>query len=131
MASIKALGIASVLSVVFMASGAEAQAGGIQPLPPIYAKFLRGDCNTNGEVEITDVITVLQLISAIPGQEIVCPDACDYNRDGRITLIDPVRHLEYMFAGGLPPAYPFPEAAEERLLISLTCFDPDYLDARR
>lgn len=73
---------------------------GGEPLEP----FLRGDCNLDGTVDLSDAIRTIAILFL--GQERAgCDDACDSNDDGALDLSDPVRTLSTLFLGAdeLPP----------------------------
>jgi len=73
------------------------------------AIFRRGDADTNGTVELTDVIRALSW-QFVGGVEIPCLDAADIDDDGEITLTDAIRSLNYQFVGvaGTMPEPPGP-----------------------
>lgn len=71
--------------------------------------FLRGDCDGNGAVQITDAINLLGYLF-LGTFEPSCPDACDTNDDGNIDLSDPLYILTFLFIGGIDPIpAPYPE----------------------
>ncbi len=66
------------------------------------AVFLRGDCNSDGGVNISDAI--FQLNHLYLGRERwYCDDACDANDDGRTNLSDAVTIIGYVFFGEIEP----------------------------
>ena len=66
------------------------------------AVFLRGDCNSDGGVNISDAI--FQLNHLYLGRERwYCDDACDTNDDGRTNLSDAVTIIGYVFFGEIEP----------------------------
>ena len=72
------------------------------------AEFLRGDCNTDGMVDIADpaaTMTYLFLSLYDPS----CLDACDSNDDGMVNLADVTATLRFLFKLGpiLPPPGPY------------------------
>ncbi len=74
----------------------------VPPRLPSGAVFLRGDANRDGQIDISDVVTMLSFLFAgleTPG----CLDAVDSNDDGGIDIADAVRLLAYLFAGAPPP----------------------------
>ncbi len=66
-------------------------------------KFVRGDANCDGNINMTDVI-------AISGGTYSNADAADVDDSGSITAVDPTYLLNYLYNAGPPPAYPFPGA---------------------
>ena len=77
-------------------------------LPPVVeALHVRGDCDGNGEVNITDPICVLQyLFLDQPAQ--ACFRSSDADGNGELNITDPIYLLNYLFSGGAPPVDPFP-----------------------
>lgn len=71
------------------------------------SNFIRGDCNIDGGLDISDSIFLLGVLfgGAPPSS---CPDACDGNDDGNQDIGDAVYGLSFLFSGGAPPAAPFP-----------------------
>ena len=68
--------------------------------------FLRGDCNQDGTVEISDGLrNLLSLFGAGPAPE--CPDACDANDDELQDVTDTVYLLSYLVQLGPEPPPPF------------------------
>ena len=66
------------------------------------AVFLRGDCNSDGGVNISDAI--FQLNHLYLGRERwYSDDACDANDDGRTNLSDAVTIIGYVFFGEVEP----------------------------
>lgn len=64
--------------------------------------FRRGDCNSDGGVNISDAI--FQLNHIYLGRERwYCDDACDANDDGRANLADVVLIIGYVFFGQIEP----------------------------
>ncbi len=60
--------------------------------------FLRGDCNGDGGVDISDAIQTLGVLF-LGGGEFPCKDACDSNDDGRIDISDAINTLGVLFLG--------------------------------
>ena len=70
--------------------------------------FLRGDCNDDGTVDLSDPVCALNWLfggAATPA----CIAALNTNGDDDVNIADPVSLLNYLFAGGLAPAVPFPD----------------------
>jgi len=87
----------------------------------VQDRFIRGDANRDGTVEIADPITVLGVLfqGIIPSS---CPDASDANDDGTVDIGDVIWTLAYLFSGGAPPASPFPAEGPDRTEDALLCF---------
>jgi len=74
---------------------------------PSYTNFLRGDGNTDGNVDLGDAIAGLNYLfrgSKTP----TCMDAADANANGRFDLSDPIFTLSWFFLGGPQPPAPGP-----------------------
>jgi len=70
-------------------------------------RFLRGDPNDDGVVDISDSLFILGckfLGTGCPG----CRDAGDLNDSGDMDISDAVHGLNFLFSGGRPPGYPGP-----------------------
>ena len=65
-------------------------------------RFLRGDHNGDGAVDISDAMSLLSALFANGVTN--CEDAADSNDDGAIDVSDAVRTLQYLFGGGTIPA---------------------------
>jgi hypothetical protein len=74
-------------------------------LPLSTPSFLRGDANTDGDMNMADAIYLLQYLFA-EGPAVRCPDAGDANDDESMNLADGIYILQYLFADG--PAIPPP-----------------------
>ncbi len=73
--------------------------------------FLRGDCNTDTLVDLSDAATVIA--TEFQGYNALCLDACDSNDDGIINLADSVYLLNFLFSFGDPTPDPGPYSAGE------------------
>ena len=83
---------------------AEASAGSTAP----GSRFLRGDCNADGAVDISDAACVLNWLFAgvgVPG----CVAATNANGDDDANIADATYLLNHLFAGGPAPVAPFPD----------------------
>jgi uncharacterized repeat protein (TIGR03803 family) len=80
------------------------------PGPP-GPRFLRGDCNSDGEVRglVTDAVFLLNF-NFLGGTRPSCFAACDANGDGQVSgvVTDAVYLLSFNFLGGPAPPEPFP-----------------------
>jgi hypothetical protein len=65
--------------------------------------FVRGDANGDQVLDISDAISVLNVLFLGKG-ELLCRDAADANDDGQVDISDAITLLAYLFTGGeLPP----------------------------
>jgi hypothetical protein len=84
-------------------------------------RFIRGDADMSGAVDITDAIAVLGFLflgSPLPD----CPDARDSNDDGEVDITDAIRILSFLFLGGPPPRGPFPDCGTDPTPDAGACF---------
>jgi PKD repeat protein len=72
-------------------------------------KFVRGDVDGSGMVDITDAVKVLNylFLGFDPPQ---CLDAADVNDRGRVDISASISLLTFLFLGGTQPGVPFPTA---------------------
>ena len=80
-------------------------------LPP-KERFMRGDSNGDGQVDIGDAICLLSYLFGSAGDECKekvsrCEDAGDANDDGVLDIADAISILSHLFAGAgdLPPPF--------------------------
>lgn len=77
-------------------------------VPDSCQRFVRGDVNGDGEVDLADVIRALSfLFLEEPGTS--CLDAADIDDGGIVDISDTVGLLSFLFSGGPSPAPPFPD----------------------
>jgi hypothetical protein len=76
----------------------------IVPPEPV---FHRGDADSNGNLELTDAIRILNFLFVGTGV-ISCADAADADDNGQLQLTDAIRILGFLFLGQTPPATPGP-----------------------
>jgi acid phosphatase type 7 len=81
-------------------------------VPTPELRFIRGDADMNGRIDIADPIKVLLHLFA--GEKLECPLVERVVADvdgsgGPPDIADPVRLLSHLFAGGPPPAPPYPD----------------------
>jgi len=83
--------------------------------------FRRGDCNADGEVDVSDPVRILlRLFSG--DVAFACDDACDTNDDSGIDLTDAVYVLAFLFQGtGDGPPPPFPSCGSDASEDGLAC----------
>ena len=82
--------------------------------------FLRGECNGDGEIDLSDAVLQLFVLfaGATPPE---CLDACDLNDDGSFDVSDVVHEVEFLFRAGAAPALPFPTADVDPTADDLNC----------
>jgi hypothetical protein len=80
---------------------------------PAEEVFVRGDSNSDGEVDITDGIQLLNFLF-LGGVAPECLDAADVDDDGGAspTITDAIALFNWLFLGGSPPEDPVPLSAE-------------------
>ena len=71
-------------------------------------RFLRGDANVDGAVDIADAVRILLYL--FQGGEATCLDACDADDDETVNITDAIRVLSFLFQGGDPIPAPYPAA---------------------
>jgi hypothetical protein len=87
---------------------------------PAAKRFLRGDVDANGVIDVTDPTIVLNyLFSSGPAPS--CLDAADANDDGALDLSDGVHLLNYLFEGGEAPVGLPLGPSVDATIDSLTC----------
>lgn len=74
-----------------------------------YNSFLRGDCNSDDNVNIADGIYGINWLFQ-GGPEPTCDDACDTNDDGTLDAADMIYIFNYRFLDGPMPSAPFPSS---------------------
>lgn len=94
------------------------------PLDPtgIGSEFVRADCNTDGQIDISDSVKTLEFLF-VGGSGLDCEKACDANDDSQVDLSDAVFSLSFLFAGGDSPATPFANCGADATTDALTCSD--------
>ncbi len=70
-------------------------------------RFIRGDVNRDGVVDIADAIALLNYLY-LGGARPSCEDAADADDSARLDLADVILILSYLYIGGEEPAAPFP-----------------------
>jgi hypothetical protein len=79
----------------------------IEPVRNLHRKFIRGDADIDGRVDLSDAIRILDQLFA--GKAMVCGDASDADDDGLVALTDGIYLVQHLFTGGSPPPHPYPE----------------------
>jgi PKD repeat protein len=75
-------------------------------------RFIRGDANGDGLIDISDAIAILGFMFG-GGISINCQDAADLDDSGIIDISDPIGILTFLFQEGDAPRAPFPAAGED------------------
>ncbi len=89
-------------------------------IPLQAADFIRADCNADGQLDISDPMTVLSYLfigATLPD----CLDACDVDDSNTINIADAISLFGYLFDGGIAPAPPFPACGPDPSPDALTC----------
>ena len=73
----------------------------------LSTSFRRGDCNDDGEVDISDAVCTLEWLF-LGREEPGCVAATNTNGDEAVDISDPVSLLGFLFLGGPAPVGPFP-----------------------
>lgn len=81
-----------------------------RPTNPPTDAFLRGDANRDGELDISDPVTILTALF-LGTVELECEDAADVTDDGTLDVSDPIALLSFLFQGGTSPPSPGIETA--------------------
>lgn len=72
------------------------------------AQFVRGDVNDDGQVNVGDPVSLLEVLFAMGTPPLSCEDRGDVNDDGNLNIADAVSLLGWLFTMGSPPPPPFP-----------------------
>ncbi|MBI4606923.1 MAG: hypothetical protein HY721_33590, partial [Planctomycetes bacterium] len=88
---------------------------------PAAAWFLRGDSNSDGDVDISDAVRTLLFLFA-GGAPPACEDASDSDDDGSLSITDVIHLLNHLFRGGEAPPAPGPSyCGRDRTEDALSC----------
>ncbi len=87
---------------------------------PMKGEFIRGDSNQDERVDLSDAITILDMLYNKDGS-FECADASDLNDDGALDLSDAVYLLRWLFNDGAKPKLPFPSIGQDPTVDSLAC----------
>ncbi len=86
-------------------------------------RFIRGDANVDGSIDISDVIKTLFAIFFSPSP-LFCSDTGDLTDDGDLDVSDTIFLLAYLFLEGAAPPDPSPECGEDPTADFLPCQEP-------
>lgn len=89
-------------------------------VPSCGTTFVRGDCNADGSIDISDAITMLSILFSGAGPA-PCDDACDANDDGSFNIGDAIFLLTTLFSSGAPPPPPNPNCGADPTVDPLGC----------
>lgn len=78
-------------------------------------RFVRGDVNFSGGVDISDAIAVINHLNGI-GPAPTIGDAADADDNGRLDVDDALRILEFLHGSGWAPAAPYPAAGVDETI---------------
>lgn len=85
-------------------------------------RFLRGDVDVSGDVNLTDAVRILRfLFPPRPQPPLVCLDAADVNDDGKLSVTDPISIIRHLFQGGSAPPPPYPSCGPDPTEDPLRC----------
>ncbi len=83
------------------------------------ASFVRGDCNSDGEVALNDGLSLLNVLFG--DQEFgFCPESCNMNGDSSFAVNDVILLLTFLFGGGADLPAPFPNCGSAAGAVCLT-----------
>jgi hypothetical protein len=89
-----------------------------------WGRFIRGDVDDSGRVEMADAVSVLRfLFPSSPDDAVAlsCLNAADANDDDRINFTDPIYLLNHLFRGGPAAPAPFLECGPDLTTDKLGC----------
>ncbi len=102
--------------IVFSAPGAQESPHAVKVKLTIHSggpdhdpRFIRGDSNSDGKVNISDASSTLVFLFVNATKAPLCLDAADATNDGIVNITDPIYSLNFLFLGG--PAIPEPSPA--------------------
>ena len=86
---------------------------------PPPSRFIRGDANGSGTVDISDAVR--SLLHLFGGVATDCEDSMDVDDDETLNVTDVISLLNYLFKSGEAPGAPFPAAGEDPAGTQLGC----------
>ncbi len=92
----------------------------LEPIVTTAATFVRGDCNSDGLVDIGDPVFLLSALFTVDAAP-TCDDACDTNDDGGLDIGDAIHGLSALFGGGPTPTSPYPNCGTDPSTDTLEC----------
>jgi hypothetical protein len=91
----------------------------VHPFTAPPPEFLRGDANSDGAFDISDVVSGLGYL--FQGQSVPCLVALDGNDDETVDISDSIYSLEALFGGGPAPWPPHQQCGVDQTPGSLGC----------
>ena len=96
------------LSVLVVAFAGQSPAAAADPI------FLRGDANGDGQVSISDALTIRRFLFSFSGDPLPpCLEAANADDNEGVNIADFVVVLNALFYGSTPPMTPFPTAGSD------------------
>jgi hypothetical protein len=93
-------------------------------VPARGVRFVRGDANADGRVDLSDGIFIIGFLFLGSGRP-SCLKAADADASGRLELTDTIFLLNRLFRGGPPPPPPFPSCGDHTgAALSCEAFPP-------
>jgi hypothetical protein len=89
-------------------------------LEALPARFVRGDANADGKVDLSDAVFALSFLF-LGGREPECKQSADVGDSGLINISDPVALLNFLFLSGPEPAPPYPGCGGDPSADTLGC----------
>ncbi len=83
-------------------------------------RFMRGDANHDGALNIADAVFTLQFLFA-QGDRPGCADSADSNDDGQLNIADAITTLAHLFAAAGPLREPFGACGIDPTIDELDC----------
>ena len=93
------------------------------PVAVSAADFIRGDCNSDNAVNISDPVFLL-VFQFSGGSDPTCMSACDADDDASLVITDAIYLLLRLFSSGPPPPAPFPDCGPDPTPDALGCVGP-------
>jgi hypothetical protein len=107
--------------LVAVGTGAFSELFRLKAFPQPSSTFIRGDVDTNGTVNLTDVIIALNYLFR-GGASPMCEDAADADDSGQVNVTDAIATLLSLFRGAGPLPAPYPESGFDPTPDGLACF---------
>ncbi len=111
------------VTVITSRGRAEVADGFCYPQAKNSPLFVRGDVNSDQDIDITDAVFTLNYLF-VGGRIPTCLDAVDVNDNASIELTDAIFILNYLFSGGQAPAAPFPGCGQDTNADDIDCQEP-------